>query len=172
MAGPIDRQEIRSMNFGRAVRDFEMASVFRSRTCSCGIPLQLCFSSPSQLSHGGSAPNSSVVQRHGRLRTRSDHEDMIRVEPVENPDVVPRHPSHVRPPRHEARLVVPWTRKCFRVLERADGCEYSSIRRCLRPHPDSRERAAKGGAQPRDSSGQGDSPVSIARLSCSGVRSM
>jgi hypothetical protein len=114
----------------------------------------------------------SVIQRHGRLRTRSDHEDMIRVKPVENPDIVPRHTSHVRPPRRKARRLVPWTRTCFSVLERADGCEYCSIRRRVRPHSDSRERAAKGGAQPRDSSGHGDSPVSMARLSCSGVSSM
>lgn len=74
----------------------------------------------------------SPVSWHWWLGADRDHEHMVLVGSVENPDIVSQDPTHIGPRRGESRLEVvgPWQGSS--VPERTDSCKHRA-RRPTRP---------------------------------------
>ena len=118
------------------------------------------------------ARSSSIVDGDRRLAARRHHVHVLLVEAIQDPNILSGHATRKRARRSKARLAIRDSGKaiCFREL--SDGRKHCPIRR--RPLGDSErgQGSTKCGAQPRDSSGQGDSPFAMQRSSCSALSSM
>lgn len=112
-----------------------------------------------------------LVEWNRRLATRRHDEDVFVVEPVEDPEVVPGDAPHMSAAGREAGLAISSAgeRAGFHGAER---CEHRAVLPGARAHAEAIEASTERRAQPRDSSGHGDSPVRMQRSSCSVVSSM
>ena len=116
--------------------------------------------------------SSSIIDWDRRFAARRHDVYVFLVEAIKDPNILPGHTSCKRACRREARLAIRDSGKVIRVRQLSDGREHCPIRR--RPLGDSERRqgSTKCCAQPRDSSGQGDSPFAMQRSSLSAVSSM
>jgi hypothetical protein len=114
----------------------------------------------------------STVERYGWLAPGRHDVHVFVVEPIQDPNILSDHAMHKRARRREARLAIRDSGKAIGLSEPSNGCKHRPISR--RPLVDSerREGSTKCCAQPRDSSGQGDSPFAMQRSSCSALSSM
>jgi hypothetical protein len=121
----------------------------------------------------GRAPRfRSAVERHWRLSSCCQDEDVVAIEAVVQPDVLPRHASNVCPSGSEARLVVGDAGKLVSSRQGANGREHGAEHRRAGLDAERAQATTERRAQRRDSSTQGDSPVAMQRSSCSALSSM
>jgi hypothetical protein len=84
---------------------------------------------------------------------------VVVVETVQDPHVPPAHPSDERAPRPELRFVVTDAWKLVRISQRGYRREYRAESGRVWPQAELDDAPTERRAQPRDSSGHGDSPV-------------